>query len=239
MNNRSQSETNITHASSLRWLQFDAYIFDIDGTLLNSRDLVHYRAFQKVLKEVFKCDRDITEVHVHGNTDVGILRATTRLAGISDEDFARNLPEVLEAMGHHVAASAHDFRPEICPSIPRLLDELKSRGKLLGVATGNLEAIAWPKLQAADLKHYFSFGSFSDRNEHRSNIFRAAAENARNRLGTAATICFVGDTPDDIKAARENNCPILAIATGIYPLEQLQALNPDFCLRCGDDLFPT
>jgi len=223
--------------SEPKWLAFDAYVFDIDGTLLNSRDLVHYRAFQGALKDVFQCERDITEVPVHGNTDIGILRATTQLSGVSEGRFNELLPEALRQMRKSVHETRDGFRAEVCPSIVAVLETLKARGKVLGVATGNLEAIGWRKLEAAQLKQYFNFGSFSDRHEHRSEIFLAAIEESRRRLGPHASVCFVGDTPNDIRAAKANQCPVIAVATGIYPFAELESLGPDFCLRCCDDLF--
>lgn len=220
------------------WLRFDAYVFDIDGTLLNSRDLVHYRAFKSVLRDVYGCERDITEVPLHGNTDIGILRATTKLAGIDDEEFARELPRALAGMRDVVISTAAEFCAEVCPSIPAFLELLKERGKMLGVATGNLEEIGWPKLEAAGLRSFFQFGAFSDHHERRTDIFCTAVKTARARAGASASVCFVGDTPSDIEAAHENNCPIIAVATGIYPFERLQPLGPDFCLRSCDELFP-
>ncbi len=245
------------------WLAFDAYIFDIDGTLLNSRDLVHYRAFQAALHDVYGCTRDVSEVPVHGNTDIGILRATTRLGGIDDHTFERLLPEALALMRRSAHANTIDFRLEVCPAVPRLLETLRQRGKLMGVATGNLAEIGWPKLASAGLKQYFNFGSFSDLApsdapgsstssllptpdasgrhrpvyEQRSEIFANALAEARRQLGPGAQVCFVGDTPIDISAARANACPIIAVATGIYSFEQLSTLAPDFCLSCCADLF--
>ena len=56
------------------WTAFDCYLFDIDGTLLNSRDAVHYYAFHRAVQTVFGLDFRLDGVPVHGNTDVGILR---------------------------------------------------------------------------------------------------------------------------------------------------------------------
>ncbi len=233
-----ESNPQLNVGNHAPWLAFDAYVFDIDGTLLNSRDLVHYHAFQSALRDVYRCDRDITEVTLHGNTDPGILRATTRLGGISDADFDQHLPQALEHMRQSIQTNQDGFLAEVCPSIAKLLALLHGRGKLLGVATGNLEAVGWPKLASADLKQYFHFGSFSDRHELRSEIFRHAVQEARALRGPSTTVCFVGDTPTDIAAAKANDCPIIAVATGIHPLDELQALSPDFCVRCCDDLFP-
>jgi phosphoglycolate phosphatase len=225
------------HSSDPPWLSYDAYVFDIDGTLLNARDHVHYHSFQGALREIYGCDRDITEVPLQGNTDIGILRATTRLSGIEDNVFEERLQDALTWMRTSTAKKVADFRAEACPSIPAMLSLLRDRGKLLGVATGNLEEVGWPKLAAAGLKHYFQFGCFSDHHEQRADIFRNAAAEARRRLGQGATVCFVGDTPNDIDAARRNGCPVIAVATGVHRLETLQALSPDYCLRSCEDLF--
>ena len=58
----------------------------------------------------------------------------------------------------------------------------------------------------------------------------------RRRLGPKAVTYVIGDTPSDIEAAKEVGVPIVAVATGIYSLERLQALNPDVCLSCCSEL---
>jgi phosphoglycolate phosphatase-like HAD superfamily hydrolase len=238
------------------WLAYDAYVFDIDGTLLNSRDLVHYRAFQTALRDVYNCTRDVSEVPVHGNTDIGILRATARLGGIDNQIFEQRLPEALAVMRRSAHANTIDFRLEVCRAIPRVLETLRQRDKLLGVATGNLADIGWQKLASARLKQYFKFGSFSDSPpgespcppsaavarrkpvyEQRSDIYANAVAEVRRIFGSNSTVCFVGDTPIDISAAKANGCPIIAVATGIYALDQLSKLQPDFCVSCCTDLF--
>jgi hypothetical protein len=67
----------VTNSSSFDWRRFDAYLFDIDGTLLNAQGGVHYNSFHTALREVYGCEGRIDEVPVHGNTDIGILRRSS------------------------------------------------------------------------------------------------------------------------------------------------------------------
>ena len=60
--------------------QADICIFDIDGTLLNSRDAVHYFAFLNAIRTVFSVEAKTDGIHMHGNTDIGILRAVAQRA---------------------------------------------------------------------------------------------------------------------------------------------------------------
>jgi phosphoglycolate phosphatase len=230
-----------------------AYLFDIDGTLMNSRDGVHWNSFHSAVRTVFDVNSGIDGVPIHGNTDVGILRAVLRREGVTDTDFQRELPRMLEHMCDQVRRNAADLRPEVCPSVRELLEALRGEGKLLGVASGNLEPIAWAKLQAAGLRDFFAFGSFSDRHELRPDIFAWGIQEARgllsthidNRLEAASRrdgerceikVCIVGDTPSDIEAARKSGAAVIAVATGIYDQATLEACGPDVCVACCTDL---
>ena len=222
--------------TSFRWADFDSYLFDIDGTLLNSRDGVHYYAFRNALRALFGIEGTIDGVPVHGNTDLGILRAVLERAGLSGEEFERKLPDIMRQMCDEVRRNAADIRVELCPSIRDLLELLHQRGKLLGVVSGNLETIGWTKLEAAGLRRYFSFGSFSDERELREQIFRHGIKEARQRLGEQASVCIVGDTPSDIAAARAVKAAIISVATGIFARDHLETLKPDLCVGCCSEL---
>jgi hypothetical protein len=54
-------------------LKADAYFFDIDGTLLVSRDLVHWNAMHRAMLEVYGLDANLDGIPYHGKTDVAIL----------------------------------------------------------------------------------------------------------------------------------------------------------------------
>ena len=53
--------------ASRKWIEADAYVFDIDGTLLNTRDLVHWNALNRAMCE------DIVAAKSNGVTAVGVL----------------------------------------------------------------------------------------------------------------------------------------------------------------------
>jgi len=219
-----------------RWDSADAFLFDIDGTLLNSGDAVHYFAFRNAIGNVLGIEASIEGVPVHGNTDVGILRAVLQRAGLNDAAIDTHLPRIVEQMCSEVQQNREQLNPQLCPSIPELISYLQGHGKLLGAASGNLETVGWLKLEKAGIRPVFAFGSFSFPRESRAEIFQHGIDVARLRLGEHATVTVVGDTPSDIEAARFVGVPVIAIATGIYSFAQLQACGPDACFACGTDL---
>ena len=202
-----------------------------------TRDLVHWNALHQAMLEIFGVDTNIEGLPYHGKTDVAILRAALSRCGVSDADFDERLPRALAAVCREVSAHASGILPVVCPAVPEVLFQVHQDDKLLGVASGNLESVGWNKITAAGLRHFFVLGSFGDRCEFRAAIFDHAVRMAREHSGSAATVCFVGDTPDDIRAARSVNAKIIAVSSGSFAFHELQAMNPDLCCHsCAEML---
>jgi phosphoglycolate phosphatase len=213
----------------------DAYIFDIDGTLLVTKDLVHWNALHQAMLEAYGVDTTIEGIQYHGKTDLSILRAALEREGIREKDFEARLPRALEVVCREVELNRERIAPDVCPGIVQLLESLRSASKILGVASGNLETVGWHKIEAAGLRGFFSFGCFSDACEERSGIFRRALDRVKEQIGPGARSLFVGDTPSDVAAARETGAPIVAVSTGIFGFDELSACSPDLCVsHCGE-----
>lgn len=224
--------------SAERWIEADAYVFDIDGTLLNATGGAHYNAFHSALEKVFGLTCKIDGVPLHGNTDIGILRAVLEREGITGQAVDQKLPAMLRHMCSEVERNRAQLRSTICPGIAELVHRLAVAGKLLGVASGNLESIGWIKVEAAGLRQYFRFGAFSDHYEHREDIFRHAMQLVTKELGEKALTCIVGDTPADIKAAKAVGVPVIVAATGIYSKTELEQHGPDLAVQDCTELLP-
>jgi phosphoglycolate phosphatase len=220
-----------------QWRDAHCFLFDIDGTLLNTRDGVQYHAFSHAFREVWKIEETIDGVPWHGNTDIGIIRGVAARAGIAEDALA--LDALCRVMSEEIARTRERLKPTACPAIPTLVGELRAEGKLLGVATGNIEAIGWAKLENCGLRDYFAFGAFSARGcETREAIFERAVTLAHRHLQDFAPplIHVVGDTPSDIRAARAVGLPIIAVATGKFGYEDLLSHAPDMLLGCWGDI---
>jgi phosphoglycolate phosphatase-like HAD superfamily hydrolase len=218
------------------WDGQDAYLFDIDGTLLRSRDRIHFDSFASSIERVTGFEVTLAGVLLHGGTDTAILREACRQAGIPSKVLEPQIEAILEAMRVTVAEHRHEMKPQRMPGVEEALAHLAGRGALLGVATGNLELIGWIKIEEAGLREWFRFGGFSDRFPVRSELVGNAARKARELAGEAARVCVVGDTPRDIEAARANSLPVIAVATGSYSFEALLEYRPEVCASSLADL---
>ncbi len=226
-------------ANGFRWTDADAYLFDIDGTLLVTKDRIHYNALNHAMLEIYGVVTTIDGIAYHGKTDLGILRAALHRAGVSSETFEAKLPAALAVICREVSQRADEIMPSVCSQIPAVLEQLQATGKLMGVASGNLESVGWHKVEAAGLRRFFSFGCFSDQREYRADVFAEGVRQARLKAGAGAKVCFFGDTPEDVKAAQSAGANIVAVCTGIFPAEELLSYNPDLCVSSCAELLST
>jgi phosphoglycolate phosphatase len=219
------------------WDEFNAYIFDIDGTLLHCTDAVHYFAFCNVLSHVAGRPVNLDGVNAHGNTDIGILRDAFARAGVSPEMWRPCLPELCDRMCRQVEKNRAHLCADRLPYVREVLHHLEEKGALLSVATGNLERIGKQKLAAAGLLEKFQLGAWSDTFEDRTSVFRHAIAQIRAATYQEASILAIGDTPADIEAAHANDLPVIAVATGIYSSERLISESPSLCIGSFAKLF--
>src|SRR5580698_6822943 len=236
-------ETRLVIEPGFVWDEQDAYLFDIDGTLMRSRDRVHYDSVAASVHRVTGFEITLAGVLIHGGTDTAILREACRQAGIPDKVLEEHYDAILEAMRNSVAERRHELDPELTPGIEEVLRHLAQRGALLGVATGNLEAIGWIKIEKAGLREWFRFGGFSDHFPIRGELVAHAAWKAREMARTNEcpnpTVCVVGDTPRDIEAAHSNLLPVIAVATGRCSFDELLECKPEACASSLADLLAT
>jgi len=212
------------------WDSQDAYLFDIDGTLLRSRDRIHYQSFFESVRSVMGHELVLDGVTLSGNTDPGILYDAFRLAELDPEHWEPMLKDVLEHMRTSVAAQRDQMNLVKMPGVDEMLAYLHRRGAALGIGTGNLESIGWLKLEVLGVRHWFSFGGFADNFPVRADMIADAAKQARERKGADATVCVVGDTPFDIAAAKANGLPAIAVATGHFSFDNLMEHQPEVCV---------
>ncbi len=195
-------------------------LFDIDGTLLKSHGGA-LKAMSAAARDVFGPDFDLTRVDRNGRLDQDIISEAVVVNGASATagDFERFRGLYLDYLREEAGAV------RALPGVGERLDELgRHPGVMLGLATGNYTQAAWIKLAAAGIAaDPFVANGFAEDATTRSGLIRHAAAAARGANLSLGDVLVVGDTPRDVEAARDAGCRCLAVATGNYSREILQA----------------
>ena len=170
--------------------QADICIFDIDGTLLNSRDAVHYFAFLNAIREVFKVEANTDGIHMHGNTDIGILRAVATRAGIPQPALEPELSRLGTERDQReiefqafIKANNMAFWDEQGKSAAVYLSQLKTRRADLATGLGRDDD---PDLADAGRRHRLDSVEQHGLVGHRHELLRARV-GERPQAGAAAS----------------------------------------------------
>jgi phosphoglycolate phosphatase len=207
-------------------------LFDIDGTLVRRAGPHHREALVEGIRRVTGLDTTTAGIPVQGMLDPDIVGIMLRRAGASRAVIRQALPGIQKAASLYYLRVCPEIQEKRCPAVIPLLDRLTRRGILLGLVTGNLTRIGWHKLDRAGLRHYFRFGAFGEMATTRTGLARMAIREARAQgwIGRGAPVSLVGDSPNDVIAARGNGIRSIAVRTGITPPAELEAERPDFLL---------
>jgi phosphoglycolate phosphatase len=209
-------------------------LFDIDGTLTRTEN--GYIPFNEAILQTFGWNGDIRTVVPDGNTDPLIVQDIFTGANIAFE-FEQGIWErftikLRERYHHHVMRGTTKVRA--LPGTDDLLRALAASEKICpSVVTGNFEATAEIKLETAGLAPYLCRGAYASDSHRRADLPAIAKARREQITGTSLLpehCIIIGDTPNDLQAARDNQMKCILVGTGRYPIEELRYWQPDACL---------
>lgn len=204
-------------------MRYDTYIFDLDGTLLNTlQDLA--ASVNYALGQYQMPTHDIDAVRSFVGNGVRLLMGRATPDGVQNVQFEAVFATFRQ---HYMKHSLDTTRPY--DGIPEMLRELKRQGKRLAVvsnkfyaATQELVAHFFPEIEVAI-------------GEHESEGIRKkpapdTVDEALRQLGVGKeNAVYVGDSDVDLMTARNSGLPCISVLWGFR--------DRDFLLRYGATTF--
>jgi phosphoglycolate phosphatase len=207
----------------------DLLIFDLDGTLIDSKlDLAHAVNAARAHMGLAPIDNDRVYSYVGNGAPVLIRRALEPGAG--EEDVQRALDYFLSYYGEHKL----DFtRPY--PGVREALEELEGAGVLMAVLTNKPVRISRAILEGLGLAKHFAriYGgnSFEQKKPHPVGV-----ETLLSELGVERErAMMVGDSGVDIRTARNARISACGVTYGFQP-ETFLDDPPDLTVDRLEDL---
>ena len=201
--------------------RFDTYLFDLDGTLLDSIELI------------FRCYRHAARTHLAELPPdkvwldgLGTPLRQQFSAVTSDADLIDEMVVTYREY-HHLH---HDTSVALYPGVARVLDALSERGATLGVVTSKLRAGAERGLKLTGLIERFPvLVSADDVKRPKPDPEPVEAALARAGADRINTI-FIGDSPHDMASGRAAGVATAAVLWGPFSAEELSRSSPTFLL---------
>jgi pyrophosphatase PpaX len=208
-----------------RTAALEAVLFDLDGTLIDSIELI-LASFRYATERVLGAR--LPDEELMRNVGVPLARQM--------REFSPEHAEELLGVYREHNARVHDEMLRSYAGIEDMLVAMTAAGMRLGVVTSKMRHMALRGLERYDLVRFFDLVVGSDDvAKHKPDphpLFVAAGE-----LGVSIARCaYVGDSPHDMAAARAAGCVSIAALWGAFEAEVVLEPGADYAVASPGEL---
>ncbi len=204
-----------------------AVLFDLDGTLIDSHDLI-VASFQHACREVLARDMTDEEAQVRWGQPLAV-----RFAAVAPDRVPALVSAYVEYYNRHEISMASVF-----PGVPDMLDALTARACVIAVVTSKRGRAATQAIQVLGLAPWIATAVGAE-DASRPKPAPDPVQVALHRLDVPATSSLmVGDAPFDIQAARAADVRSIAALWGARNPRALLACDPDYVAQTPGDVAP-
>ena len=203
---------------------FDGFIFDIDGTLTSTNQLI-YDSFNFIANKYL--NRIFTDEEIHslfGPTEDVILK---KWCGENFEEVKEEYYNFYSD-NHHIAY-AHDGMIEI-------LDYLKGEGYPLGIFTGKGRRAALITLQKINAEKYFDLIVTGDDVENHKPHAEGILKFIDQFNLKTDKVLMIGDSVGDVKASKDAGVKIASVLWDSHNEEKVKSMNSDYYFNSVKEL---
>lgn len=211
-------------------------LFDLDGTLVDSvPDLA--RAVDRMLLVLDRPAAGVERVRqwVGNGAPMLVQRALAGRLEVA-EPAASALFDQAYALFLHYYGEALAEQSLLYPGVIDCLEGMKARGIALGIATNKPMRFTMPVLEGLGIARFFEVvlggDSLPTRKPDPAMLLSAIEQCATRPSRTL----MVGDSSNDVKAARAAGCPVAAVPYGYNHGEPIEDSAPDLLVQRLDQL---
>ncbi len=209
-------------------------LFDIDGTLLLTQR-AGAAAMVDAGRELFGEHFTLDGIEISGRLDPLIWADAAKAAAIENADDKHNIFRSTYAAKLQKRLD-RDRTATLCPGVTELITALHTTTDItLGLLTGNYPETGRLKIAAAGLDaDIFTIAAWGCDGAHRRELPPIAAAQFQQRHGRsidAGHTIIIGDTPHDVDCAHHNGCLCIAVATGMFSINQLRDAGADLVVN--------
>jgi phosphoglycolate phosphatase len=208
------------------------FLFDIDGTLINTGG-AGSAAMRAAFATLYGVEDAFRGIEFTGRSDLAIIQDALILAKVAaDGSLAEALKRFKRGYYRQLPLTLVKSQGRVLPGVDGLLQALsQDQSATVWLGTGNFRNSAGIKLRYYGLWHYFKGGGFGDRTSERALLIAQGIRAANRRAGRHGTVFVIGDTVHDIAAAKANRAVAVGVATGTTPASDLEAAGADLVLE--------
>ncbi len=227
MDQNMDKRINVNEHKPNKIKNIDCILFDADGTLIDTYDII-LTSMRHTVNGIL--GKNFDDAKLMSLVGTPLLDQMTAFAG-NPEDGQR-----LTALYRKHNDVIHDEGVKAFPKMKDALSKLAADGYKLGVVTSKRHFMAERGLEVTGIANFFEILIGSDDCEkHKPDP--GPILYACDLMHTNPEKCvYVGDSPYDIQAGNSAGCTTVAVLWGMFPEAELLAMHPDFVCPDIDSL---
>lgn len=209
-------------------------LFDINETLIRDRNDVSEYVSESI-RNIYGTFVEVGLSSYPGMTSQEIAEAVLLEHGMPKDDIEQKLERYTDDLFYsYYNVAGHDTQI-LLDGAKELLEELREKGVLIGIATGENEKTARFRLEKTGLSDYFAFGAFAKEGKHVQEILSKALEKAKNGFAFSGNAVLVCSCPSFVSAAKSLGIMCVGFAVGKFSEEELRNAGADAVTRSLKD----
>lgn len=196
------------------------YIFDWDGTLCDSLSLITETIRQSCLQMGLPVRPEEERRSVIG---LGLKEA---MMALYPELPSEEIDQLIESYRKIYVADNQEQPSKLYEGVLETLDELKTAGHQLAVATGKGRRGLDRVLSGLGMENYFDYSRCSDETRSKPHPLMLN-EIIKESSARVEETMMIGDTDFDLLMAKAASVEAIGVSYGAHPLARLEAAKPD------------
>ena len=202
-----------------------AVLFDLDGTLINTSDLI-FRSFEYALDTV---------LHTQMPREDLLWTFGRPLSMIMDTLGGEKADELLAAFREY--SIAHETDIFLFPHVTETLEALRAKGIKTAIVTSRIYVSTMRDMEILNLNPNLFDAIITPESTVEHKPHPAPALKALELLGvTPEDAIMIGDSVHDLKCGRDAGCKTAFVTYSMQPHEELKACNPDYSVDALSEL---
>ena len=203
---------------------FDGFIFDIDGTLTSTNQLI-FDSFNFIAKKYLKrtfTDEEI--ISMFGPPEDDILK---RLCGDNYESARKD---------YFTYYSKNHWKAELYSGIREILEHLKNNNFPLGIFTGKGRESSVITLKKLGVYHFFDLIVTGDDVLNHKPSAEGILKFVNHFKLNPERVLMIGDSVSDVKASKEAEIKVASVLWDSYAHEEVKTLQSDYYFHSVEEL---
>lgn len=208
---------------------FEAVIFDWDGTLADTRQVIVI-AFQKALSEI-NCK--VSDGYIERRIGIGAAETFRDTLRSAKMQFGEKLIQHLIERKSQIEIELTN-QVKLFLGAKELLEALHGKVKM-GLASMNNRSVIIHLLKANDLEKYFDAVLTAESISHSKPDPEIFLKTASKLKASPEKCVVIEDSIFGVKAAKLANMSCIAVLTGVYSKQELEREKPDLIVKTLKD----